>query len=190
MQPQNPGSTNRVDFVDALRGFALMGVFGANLLVFSGYIFLTDAQKATLPTTGIDKVIYLLELIFIENKFMGLFSFLFGVSFWLFLDRVSARGADGTRLFYRRLWWLFVIGAIHGWLLWCVDILRFYALWGVFLPLFVRVSNRKLLSSALFIAVLAPALIRGIHSLLAGPVPSNPAMDALALETFSSGSYM
>ena len=187
MQPQNP---DRVDFVDALRGFALIGVFGANLLVFSGYIFLTDAQKALLPTASVDKVIYLLELIFVENKFMGLFSFLFGVSFWLFLNRANARGADGTRLFYRRLWWLFVIGAIHGWLFWCFDILRFYALWGLFLPLFVRVTNRKLLGSALFFAVLAPALIQGIHFLLVGRVAPNPAMRALALETFSSGSYL
>ena len=187
MQPQNP---DRVDFVDALRGFALIGVFGANLLVFSGYIFLTDTQKALLPTASVDKFIYLLELIFIENKFMGLFSFLFGVSFWLFLNRANARGADGTQLFYRRLWWLFVIGVIHGWLLWCFDILRFYALWGLLLPLFVRVSNRKLVSAAFFFAVLAPALIRGIHSAVVGPVPPNPAIDALALEAFSSGSYV
>ena len=190
MQPQNPSAPTRIDFVDALRGFALLGVFGANLFVFSGYIFLTDAQKALLPTASTDKVIYLVETIFVENKFMGLFSFLFGVSFWLFLDRANARGADGTRLFYRRLWWLFVIGAIHAWLFWCFDILRFYALWGLFLPFFVRVSNRKLLSTALFVAILAPALMRGLHSLLAGPVASSPAMDNLALESFSSGSYM
>ena len=190
MQPQNSSSPARVDFVDALRGFALLGVFGANLLIFSGYIFMTDAQKALLPTASSDHVIHLLELTFIENKFMGLFSFLFGVSFWLFLSRANARGADGTRLFYRRLWWLFVIGAVHGWLLWCFDVLRFYALWGLLLPLFVRVSNRKLLSAAFFFAVLGPALIRGIYSLAAGPLPSNPAMDALALESFSSGSYM
>ena len=44
MEPQNSPSADRVDFVDALRGFA--GVFGANLLVFSGYAdFLPDVQK-------------------------------------------------------------------------------------------------------------------------------------------------
>ena len=190
MEPQNPPSSDRVDFVDALRGFALLGVFGANLLIFSGYYYMTDAQKAMLPTAGGDKVIYLLETIFIENKFMGLFSFLFGVSFWLFLDRANARGADGTRLFYRRLWWLFVIGLIHGWLLWCFDILRFYALWGLLLPLFVRISNKKLISGALFFAVLAPALIRGLHSLLTGPPAAGSTLDAIALQTFSSGSYL
>ena len=190
MHPQISPSPDRVDFVDALRGFALLGVFAANLLIFSGYYYMTDAQKAMLPTVNADKVIYLLETIFVENKFMGLFSFLFGVSFWLFLDRVNARGTDGTRLFYRRLWWLFVIGLIHGWLLWCFDILRFYALWGLLLPLFVRVSNKKLLSAAFFFALLAPALIRGLHSLLAGPAVSGSGMDTLALDIFSSGSYM
>ena len=71
------------------------------------------------------------ELVFIETKFMGLFAMLFGASFWLFLDRAAARGRRGSGLFYRRIAWLFVIGAIHGWLFWCFDILRFYALWGL-----------------------------------------------------------
>lgn len=96
-------AADRVEFVDMLRGFALLGVFAANLLIFSGYTYMTDAQRAMLPTARPDGVVYLLELIFVENKFLGLFSFLFGVSFWLFLDRANARGADGARLFYRRL---------------------------------------------------------------------------------------
>lgn len=178
--------THRVDFVDVLRGFALLGIFAANLLIFSGYSdYMTDAQRAALSTAGPDRILHLLELIFVNNKFIGLFSFLFGVSFWLFLDRVNARGLDGTRLFYRRLWWLFVIGAIHGWLLWCFDVLRFYALWGLLLPLFLRTSPKKLLSLALFCAVVGPALIRG----LAGPASPNPALDELAFNAFSSGSY-
>ena len=192
MQPSSTQTSgaDRVEFVDTLRGFALLGVFGANLLIFSGFTYMSDEQRAMLPTAGVDKVAYLLELIFIENKFMGLFSFLFGVSFWLFLTRANARGVDGARLFYRRLFWLFVIGAIHGWLFWCFDILRFYALWGLLLPLFLRVSNRALLSFALFFALLAPALISGLRSLLAGPAATDPTIDAVALQTLSSGSYV
>ena len=182
-------AADRVEFVDTLRGFALLGVFAANLLIFSGFTYMSDAQRAMLPTANVDKVVYQLELIFVENKFMGLFSFLFGISFWLFLSRASARGVDGARLFYHRLGWLFIIGAIHGWLFWCFDILRFYALWGLLLPLFLRVSNRALLSWALFFAVLAPALIGGFRSLLMGPAASDPSIDAVALQTFSSSSY-
>lgn len=183
-------AADRVEFVDTLRGFSLLGVFGANLLIFSGFIYMSDAQRTMLPTAGPDRIAYLLEMILVENKFIGLFSFLFGVSFWLFLDRANAHGADGTRLFYRRLGWLFVIGAIHGWLFWCFDVLRFYALWGLLLPLFLRVSNKALLSLALFFAVLAPPLIIGFRSLLTGPAATDPTIDALALQTFSSGSYM
>lgn len=177
---------DRVEFVDVLRGFALAGVFAANLLIFSGFTYMFDWQQAMLPTTSVDRVIHLLEVIFIENKFMGLFSILFGISFWLFLDRAKARGVEGTRLFYRRVGWLFVIGAVHCWLFWLWDILMFYALWGLLLPLFLRVSNKVLLRIGLFFAVLAPALIGGFRSLMMEPAPS---LNALALETFSFGSY-
>lgn len=191
MEPSKPRpqTTDRLEYVDALRGFALFGVLGANLFIFSGYSYMTDAQRAALPTASLDKFVYLLELIFVENKFMGLFAFLFGVSFWLFLDRLRQRGVAGTGLFYRRLLWLFVFGAIHGWLFWCFDILRFYALWGLLLPLFLRVSNKVLLSAALFCAVLAPALISGFESLLLPASAADSTMDALALQAFSSPDY-
>src|SRR5436190_22719542 len=109
---------------------------------------MTDAQRAALPTAAIDRTVRFLELIFIENKFMGLFALLFGVSFWLFLSRARARGVEGTALFYRRIFWLFLFAAIHGWLLWCFDIVRFYALWALLLPLLLRVSHRTLLARA------------------------------------------
>jgi uncharacterized protein len=191
MEPSKPPpyGTDRLEFVDALRGFALFGVLGANLFIFSGFSYMTDAQRAALPTASLDKVVYLLELIFVENKFMGLFALLFGVSFWLFLDRLRQRRIAGTGLFYRRLLWLFLIGAIHGWLFWCFDILRFYALWGLLLPLFLRVSNKALLSAALFWAVLAPALISGFRSLLLPPSAGDSTIDSLALQAFSSPYY-
>ena len=191
MDPSKPptDTTDRLEYIDALRGFALIGVLGANLFIFSGFSYMTDAQRAALPTASLDNFVYLLELIFVENKFMGLFAFLFGVSFWLFLDRLRQRGVAGTGLFYRRLLWLFLIGAIHGWLFWCFDILRFYALWGLLLPLFLRVSKKTLLSAALFCAVLAPALVSGFRSLLLPPSAGDSTMDALALQAFSSTSY-
>lgn len=111
------------------------------------------------------------------------------MSFWLFLCSATARGADGARLFYRRLAWLFVIGAAHGWLLWLWDILRFYALWGLLLPLFARVSNRKLFCTALFFAALAPALVSGFRSMFLGTAASDSQFEVAALQTFSSGSY-
>lgn len=182
-------AAGRLEFVDSLRGFALFGVFWANLLIFSGIGYLTEGQRASLFGGRLDTLAYFLERFFIENKFMGLFSLLFGVSFWLFLSRVGGRAASATALFYRRIFWLFAIGAIHGWLLWCFDILRFYALWAALLPLFVRTAPRRLLGIALVTAVLLPALVAGAKAGLTHPVTAAADYDALALAAFSGGSY-
>ena len=119
---------------------------------------------------------------------MGLFSFLFGASFWFFLDRAARRGAAGRVLFYRRLGWLFIFGAVHGWLLWCFDILRFYALWGLLLPWFLAAPRKFLLALAACCAILLPALIDGGLALQWLPEQVN-APDALALHTFATGTY-
>lgn len=183
----SPGA--RLEFIDSLRGFALFGVFWANLLIFSGITYMNDEQRASLFTSRLDWIAYYLERFLIENKFMGLFSFLFGISFWLFLSRARSRGGSATNLFYRRIFWLFVIGLAHGWLLWCFDILRFYALWAILLPLFVRVAPRRLLLIALTASILVPALVSSARVLLT--VPTEPAtnFDAMALAAFSRGTY-
>ena len=132
----------------------------------------------------LDTIAYFIERFFIENKFMGLFSLLFGISFWLFLSRVERQRCGGDCLFYRRIFWLFVIGAIHGWLLWCFDILRFYALWAVLLPLFVR-TRRGALGIALSTGVLLPALVAAANAGLTHPVTATTDYDAMALAAFS-----
>ena len=180
-------TAERLQVVDSLRGFALFGVFWANLQIFAGFDYMTDAQRGSLFHGRLDTVAYLIERFFIENKFMGLFSFLFGVSFWLFLSRVSGRVTSATTLFYRRIFWLFVIGAIHGWLLWCFDILRFYALWAALLPLFVRTAPRRLLVVALATAVLVPAAVVAAAAVLSHGAATD--YDAIALAAFSHGSY-
>lgn len=190
MATENAAPTvERLPFIDALRGFALFGVFGANLMIFSGFTYMTEEQKTAVSTTAWDRIVYGLELFFVENKFIGLFSILFGISFWLFLDRARAHGGSATSLFYRRIGWLFLFGALHGWLLWCFDVLRFYALWAVFLPLFVRMPLRRLLVVALSTAVLAAAVIAGVRGWMVRPADAGPAYDALALAAFSTGDY-
>jgi len=178
----------RLEFVDSLRGFALFGVFWANLLIFSGITYMTSEQRAALFTTRLDSNAYSVERFFIENKFIGLFSFLFGISFWLFLSRARSRGGSGTSLFYRRIFWLFLIGLVHGWLFWSFDVLRFYALWAILLPVFVRIAPRRLFYIALTTGILVPALVSGLRAWMTPVIPVMD-FDALALEAFSSGTY-
>ena len=190
-EPANPGplhAPKRLEFVDALRGFALFGVCWANLPIFAGLEYMTDDQRRALFPLPLDSAAHFFLQFFIENKFMGIFSILFGISFHLFLTGTAARSGAPIRLFYRRIFWLFVIGLAHGWLLWSFDILRFYALWAVFLPLFLRMPLRRLLAFALAACVLVPALVAGIR-VWVGPGASGAELDALTLQAFAGGSY-
>ncbi len=180
-----PG-TERVTALDALRGFALAGVLFANLPLFAGHPYMTDAQLAALPTANIDSVAHTAMRWLVENKFIGLFALLFGVGAALQLARARARGARGLRLHLRRLGWLFAIGSLHGWLLWSFDVLRFYALLGLLLPLFDRLRSRALLAASLVVGVVVPIVWRGVAVALA-PAEQTPHG---VFQSFAAGDYL
>ncbi|HEX8400547.1 MAG TPA: DUF418 domain-containing protein [Allosphingosinicella sp.] len=127
----------RIILLDALRGFALLGVFVANMHSFSGWFMLgPDGQVALFGATARDVE----GLVFgwlIEGKFYTIFSLLFGIGFALQLDRLDRRGDAAAARFRRRMGALLLIGLIHLLAIWFGDILTLYALSG-FLLLAVR----------------------------------------------------
>jgi uncharacterized protein len=132
----------RFIIVDFLRGIALLGIGLANFPEFALYTFQKDEIVEAMPTAGIDHVVKFLQYMFIDGKFYTLFSLLFGIGFSII---ISKKGGNGGGLFYRRMIFLFLIGLFHLLFLWAGDILILYALLGLLLPLFGKVSNKKLL---------------------------------------------
>ena len=135
----------RFSLLDALRGFALLGVMLDNLFGFTGWGFLPQPAKESLPTWNSDAIVGMLEQVFINGKFYSLFSMLFGIGFSIILVRNEQRGTNPLKIFYRRLFILLVLGAGHMLLLWEGDILLLYALIGFILPLFRKLHDRHLL---------------------------------------------
>src|SRR6185295_1025161 len=132
-----PVSVNeRADILDVLRGFALLGVMLDNLMGFTGWDFKTLSMRKALPTWPADGILGLSEMTFINGKFYSLFSLLFGIGFSIILIRNEQKGINPLKIFYRRLFFLLLIGAIHLFFLWEGDILVLYALIGMLLPLF------------------------------------------------------
>lgn len=140
----------RYIILDALRGFALVGIVMANFPEFSLYSFLGDVAKAQLPFHVADIVTGYFLAIFVDGKFYTIFSLLFGIGFSIILNNVRSRGGNGFRVFYRRMFILLCIGLLHLFFLWSGDILMLYALVGMLLPVFTRISDRKLLFFAVF----------------------------------------
>ncbi len=155
----------RVDLLDVLRGFAILGILLDNMFGFTGWGFLTMQQREAIPTFYGDVILGLSELAFVNGKFYSLFSLLFGIGFSIILIRNEQKGINPLKIFYRRLIVLAVFGAAHLLFLWEGDILFLYALVGFILPLFRKCSDKTLLTWAV-ILIASPILIDIIKVIL------------------------
>ena len=138
----------RYIILDALRGFALFGIILANFPEFGLWTFLSSSEQAAMPSAEIDRVVRFLQYLFVDAKFYGIFSMLFGIGFSIILSHAFERGGNGILLFYRRMSILVCIALLHLLCLWSGDILLLYALMGMLLPLVYHFSNRALLITA------------------------------------------
>ncbi len=175
-KPAPVKSSERFIILDALRGFALLGICMANYPEFSLYYFLDAETVAAMPSSGIDRVMKYLLQFFVDGKFYTLFSLLFGTGFSIIISHAARQGNNGFRIFYRRMAVLAVIGILHLMFIWSGDILLLYALLGMFLPLFRKASDKVLLRTAA-VLLLLPVIVDGFTE-LCGISLSAPAVRA------------
>ncbi len=137
--------SQRIISLDVLRGFAILGILIMNIQSFSmiGAAYLNPDAFGDL--SGLNKWTWILSHIFADQKFMTIFSILFGAGIILFTNRAAEKGYSQAKLHYRRTFWLLVIGLMHAYLLWYGDILVIYALCALFVFLFRKMSPKKLL---------------------------------------------
>lgn len=114
--------------LDALRGFALLGILVINVQTFS-----MPFEALSNPTLyggfeGSDYVSWLVAHAFFQGSFITLFTVMFGGGVILFTESKKARNESVLGLYYRRNLWLLVIGLAHAYLLWYGDILVMYSL--------------------------------------------------------------
>jgi uncharacterized protein len=92
-------SRERIEMIDALRGFALTGVYLGNLALFSFFFCLSDEQKADLPFPVINSIISYIIYFFVDWKFWTLFSIMFGFGASIFISRADERNKNGKALY-------------------------------------------------------------------------------------------
>ncbi len=141
-------NTSRIQVVDVLRGFALFGVLMANMPY--------DHQAAA--TNELNATLGFFYDVFINRKFITLFSMLFGFGFYIQLKRARQKGIDFQRYFLKRMGLLFLIGAFHCFWVWNGDIIMSYAVGGIFLLLVKNWSVKKLI----VLAVVCSLFLTGI----------------------------
>ncbi|MBN2597755.1 DUF418 domain-containing protein [Labilibaculum sp.] len=132
----------RIQSLDLLRGFALLGILLINIQLFGlpNASFANPSVMGDLSTP--DYFSYYIVNVFGELKFMTIFSILFGAGMLLFINRLNDKGLDGAKFHVRRMIWLLLFGMLHAYLIWFGDILVAYAIVGL-----VAVLLRKMKDS-------------------------------------------
>ncbi len=120
-------AAERITTLDAVRGVAVLGILTMNAVAFG----LPAAAYANLDAggsrTALDWVVGGAGEIFADQKFMGLFSMLFGAGVVLFAERAAAKGRRSVLLSLWRNALLLGIGIVHL-SFWDGDVLFAYAL--------------------------------------------------------------
>lgn len=141
--PHPVTESHRHRSLDVLRGFALLGILGPNILSFSwpsmamydpGVIGQTVSALTpdTQTHTAANDLAHNITSVFFFGKMMFLFSLLFGAGVVMYARKFEGGPlSEGWGLWYRRMGWLLAIGLAHAVFLWYGDILVWYAVAGM-----------------------------------------------------------
>lgn len=149
---------DRLPSLDILRGMAVLGILIMNIQSFSMPSAAYINPSAYGDLTGLNRWIWIFSHVLASEKFLSIFSMLFGAGVILFTEKAASKGRNVALLHYRRMGWLLVFGLMHGYLLWSGDILFTYGLCGMLLFLFRNLSPSKLIRIAFGFFVVPLAL--------------------------------
>jgi len=151
-------SSERILSLDLIRGIAVLGILLMNISSFSmiGQAYINPTIMGGLE--GANKWVHQFNYIFANQKFMSIFSILFGAGIVLFSERVIAKGFSAAKYYYRRLFFLLIFGLIHAYLIWMGDILVAYSLCGAIAFLFRNTRPTIILIVAMLIFSVPPLM--------------------------------
>jgi uncharacterized protein len=152
------GAGERAASIDTLRGFALLGILWMNIPWFALSEHTWVNPRIDGGFTGADRIMWLLGLFVFDQKMMAIFSALFGAGLVILSERAATRDISLAALYYRRIFWLLIIGLVHGNIIWWGDILVLYAVCGVFLYPLRRLRGRVLVALGLAITLVCVPL--------------------------------
>ncbi|MEL6559582.1 MAG: DUF418 domain-containing protein [Bacteroidota bacterium] len=140
--------SDRITSLDFLRGIAVLGILFINIESFA-YPDPWSPWKFGFETE-IDRETRFWVYFLTQGKFYNMFALLFGVSFYIFLERLEKKnvGLKAMDIYARRLLWLFAIGIIHAYFIWDGDVLYHYSICG-----FLLFPFRSLKKSSLILAI-------------------------------------
>lgn len=185
--------TNRIEALDLLRGFALLGILIANMLLFHSPSFYIDPYQY-FTETG-DLVAFKWITILVQGSFYPIFAFLFGYGLNMQYEKAIARNQPFAKMMSKRLLILLAFGLIHALFIWSGDVLFSYATLGFILLLFIRIPAKWLTTIAVILYTIPGILLYLLMKLMSNLEDSfsedltNQPQIEKALEVFGNGSF-
>ncbi len=167
-------AAERIVPLDVLRGAALLGILLMNIRLFADIAAAYENPTAHGNLEGINYVVWYLTALLADNKFMALFSMLFGAGIVLMAARQEEAGRRPVLLHLRRMAMLLLMGLAHAYLLWPGDILYTYALCGTFVYFFRRCRPAVLVGLGVCLLAVGSAIPLFLYAHL--PAPEREAM--------------
>ena len=188
MEQQSTGevlpSSQRITHLDTVRGVAVMGILIMNAVSFffvgAAYFDISSPENKTI----LDWLVGGFGEVFADQKFMALFSILFGASVLLFCERAAAKGHSPVRLSLWRNFLLLLIGSFHA-SIWEGDILFVYACCAPVL-LLCRKLPPTLLISVGTLLYLSPIIVSGLAVSVVDPTAFLEVWGSLSIKNPSS----
>ena len=156
-------STRRLETLDVLRGFALLGILAMNIRAMAAPMSAYMYPRALFEYEGPSRLAYLFTTVVFDLKMMGLFSMLFGAGVLLYADKRTDSGAPPRALWFRRMFVLLAIGLLHAYFIWAGDILVPYALCGILLLWWMRNRTARTLGLAATGMLAIGAVLAVVH---------------------------
>lgn len=152
------GTDQRLISLDAIRGFAVMGILLMNIIAFAmpQGAYIDPSVYGGMSTA--DLVSWAIMSVLVDGKMRGLFSLLFGASMLMVYERAEAVHGNGIGVHRSRMVWLLIFGAIHYYFIWFGDILTTYALCGLVGVILLLLDEAQLRRAAIWLMGISIAI--------------------------------
>ncbi|GEN45682.1 DUF418 domain-containing protein [Alkalibacillus haloalkaliphilus] len=142
------GNQNRIQSIDAIRGFALLGILVVNVLAFHSPHFMYGGIDSFYQSATDSALLTFIGVLF-QASFYPLFALLFGVGIYIMYERLTEKVNDQAKsVLRRRMFVLAAIGLAHGVFIWYGDILLTYSIVGLLTIWLIQKPVRSLLKWA------------------------------------------